>query len=246
MVRWRFWKRGANASGNRNELNMDQKNARMHYNQKNYQLAEPYLLRILESEPDNEWALDVHSRLMMNTNRFEDAIPLINKLLIMDGARNQLLHRLVKCLQKSCQFELAISTLTEMIHNSEIEEEGWDLLQLCLNETFEREEIDNYWIELSHLNLAFPQIDIELIRIDLQSSNLNSAAQRIQSITTAVEEIDLTNKVIGAVIQKEWNIKVVPTIIIFENGKEVKRYEPCISMRFYQKEVFDEIITRIK
>jgi len=61
-----------------------------------------------------------------------------------------------------------------------------------------------------------------------------------------VAEIDLTNKVIGAVIQKEWNIKVVPTIIIFENGKEVKRYEPGISMRFDQKEVFDEIITRIK
>ena len=28
-----------------------------------------------------------------------------------------------------------------------------------------------------------------------------------------VGEIDLTNKNIGAVIQKEWNIKVVPTII---------------------------------
>jgi len=61
-----------------------------------------------------------------------------------------------------------------------------------------------------------------------------------------VAEIDLSNKTIGAVIQKEWNIKVVPTIIIFENGKEVKRYEPGISMRFDQKEVFDEIITRIK
>jgi ribosomal protein L30E len=61
-----------------------------------------------------------------------------------------------------------------------------------------------------------------------------------------VAEIDLSNKTIGAVIQKEWNIKVVPTIIIFENGTEVKRYEPGISMRFDQKEVFDEIITRIK
>ena len=56
-----------------------------------------------------------------------------------------------------------------------------------------------------------------------------------------VAEIDLTNKTIGAIIQREWKIKVVPTIIIFENGTEVMRYEPGISMRFDEKEVFDKI-----
>jgi thiol-disulfide isomerase/thioredoxin len=61
-----------------------------------------------------------------------------------------------------------------------------------------------------------------------------------------VGEIDLSNKQIGAVIQKEWNIKIVPTIIIFENGKEVKRYEPGVSMRFDEQEVFDKIKKEIK
>ena len=61
-----------------------------------------------------------------------------------------------------------------------------------------------------------------------------------------VGEIDLTNKQIGAVIQKEWNIKVVPTIIILENGKEVMRYEPGISMKFDEQEVFDKIKKKIK
>ena len=56
-----------------------------------------------------------------------------------------------------------------------------------------------------------------------------------------VAEIDLSNKTIGAVIQKEWNIKVVPTIIILKEGKEVMRYEPGISMRFDEREVFDKI-----
>tara|TARA_R100000234_G_scaffold32620_1_gene19190 strand:- start:5666 stop:6049 length:384 start_codon:yes stop_codon:yes gene_type:complete len=56
-----------------------------------------------------------------------------------------------------------------------------------------------------------------------------------------VGEIDLSNKTIGAVIQKEWNIKVVPTIIILKEGKEVMRYEPGISMRFDEQEVFDKI-----
>jgi len=61
-----------------------------------------------------------------------------------------------------------------------------------------------------------------------------------------VGEIDLSNKQIGAVIQKEWNIRIVPTIIIFENGKEIKRYEPGVSMRFDEQEVFEKIKKEIK
>tara|TARA_Y100000768_G_scaffold368783_1_gene333079 strand:- start:1057 stop:1335 length:279 start_codon:yes stop_codon:yes gene_type:complete len=61
-----------------------------------------------------------------------------------------------------------------------------------------------------------------------------------------VGEVDLNNKAIGAVIQKEWNIKVVPTIIIFKEGKEVMRYEPGISMRFDETEVFNKIKKEIK
>ena len=61
-----------------------------------------------------------------------------------------------------------------------------------------------------------------------------------------VAEIDLNNKAIGALIQKEWNIKVVPTIIILKQGKEVERYEPGISMRFDEIEVFNKIKKEIK
>jgi hypothetical protein len=61
-----------------------------------------------------------------------------------------------------------------------------------------------------------------------------------------VGEIDLNNKTVGAVIQKEWNIKVVPTIIILKEGKEVMRYEPGISMRFDEQEVFDKIKKEIQ
>tara|TARA_A100001011_G_scaffold247462_1_gene255727 strand:+ start:636 stop:1016 length:381 start_codon:yes stop_codon:yes gene_type:complete len=53
--------------------------------------------------------------------------------------------------------------------------------------------------------------------------------------------VDLANKQIGAVIQKEWDIKVVPTIIIFEYGKEVKRFEAGISMKFREDEILNSI-----
>lgn len=61
-----------------------------------------------------------------------------------------------------------------------------------------------------------------------------------------IAEVDLTNKTIGAVIQKEWSIKVVPTIIIFQNGKEVKRFEAGISMKFDEQSVLESIRKEIK
>tara|TARA_Y100000589_G_C27013335_1_gene571749 strand:- start:516 stop:899 length:384 start_codon:yes stop_codon:yes gene_type:complete len=61
-----------------------------------------------------------------------------------------------------------------------------------------------------------------------------------------IAEVDLANKKIGAVIQKEWNIKTVPTIIIFEKGKEVMRFEAGISMKFNEDEVLRKIKMEIK
>ena len=61
-----------------------------------------------------------------------------------------------------------------------------------------------------------------------------------------IAEVDLANKKIGAVIQKEWNIKTVPTIIILEKGKEVMRFEAGISMRFNEDEVLKKIKEEIQ
>lgn len=56
-----------------------------------------------------------------------------------------------------------------------------------------------------------------------------------------IAEIDIENKTIGATIAKEWNIKIVPTIIVLENGKEVKRFEPGISMKFDENTIIEDI-----
>ena len=53
--------------------------------------------------------------------------------------------------------------------------------------------------------------------------------------------VDIANKEIGAVIQKEWDIKVVPTIIIFEYGVELKRFEADLSMKFREDEILNKI-----
>jgi hypothetical protein len=59
-------------------------------------------------------------------------------------------------------------------------------------------------------------------------------------------EIDIENKIIGATIAKEWNITIVPTIIVLENGKEVKRFEPGISMKFNENTIIESIRKEIK
>lgn len=61
-----------------------------------------------------------------------------------------------------------------------------------------------------------------------------------------VAEIDIEDKVIGATIAKEWNIKIVPTIIVLQNGKEVKRFEPGISMRFDENTIIESIRKEVK
>jgi hypothetical protein len=68
--------------------------------------------------------------------------------------------------------------------------------------------------------------------------------ERIENCYTGY--VDISNKQIGAVIQKEWDIKVVPTIIIFEYGVEVKRFEADLSMKFRENEILDSIKKEIK
>ena len=63
--------------------------------------------------------------------------------------------------------------------------------------------------------------------------------EKIQNCYTGY--VDISNKNIGAVIQKEWDIKVVPTIIIFEYGVEVKRFEANLSMKFREEEILNKI-----
>ena len=61
-----------------------------------------------------------------------------------------------------------------------------------------------------------------------------------------IAEIDIENKTVGAVIVKEWDIDIVPTIIVLKEGKEVKRFEPGISMSFDEKTIIESIRKEVK
>ena len=61
-----------------------------------------------------------------------------------------------------------------------------------------------------------------------------------------IAEIDIENKTVGAVIVKEWNIDIVPTIIVLKEGVEIKRFEPGISMRFDENTIIESIKNEVK
>ena len=52
-----------------------------------------------------------------------------------------------------------------------------------------------------------------------------------------IVEASIDNKAYGAALASEWNIKSVPTIIVFEYGKELQRFEAGLSFRLDESEV---------
>ena len=72
-MRWPFTK-NRGAISNKAE-------ARRHYNNKDYANAEPHLDAILRKNPNHFWAMDVLSRLYINTARHHESIDLIRRLI---------------------------------------------------------------------------------------------------------------------------------------------------------------------
>jgi glycosyltransferase involved in cell wall biosynthesis/lipopolysaccharide biosynthesis regulator YciM len=183
---WKFWLAGPT---NHHEL------ARKEYNSKRYQKAEPHLQILLRKDPNDEWAKDVLSRLYMNTFRHEKAIPLLRKLAESGPDKVIYLHRLSRSLLSVNQVSESINILEGLVESNEISEEGWDILERALRKINEDPDFENnFWKNLSKSGAIFPQIDIQMIRINIQEGNLNEAAIRIDRITSVGQEVDISSK----------------------------------------------------
>lgn len=79
--------------------------ARVSYNAKNYKKAEPYLNKMIKRNPNDKWALDVLSRLYLNTSRHSNAIPLCI-ILVEKYSEQKHKRRLIDCCLTEKKFEL--------------------------------------------------------------------------------------------------------------------------------------------
>ena len=203
MASWRFWKRsGSTSLANRSKILRTQ--ARDLYNSKDFTDAEPVLRELLDIDAHDDWALDVLSRLLMNTRNYSEAITTLQNLIKPGPDLHVYQSRLIRCLYNSGEHKEAVDRLQQMIENKSIIEEDWDVLYRGLPKVYSSSEIDEFWRHLGALNLKYPQIDIEMIRIDLQSSQFGDAANRIQNVTMKSDEISLSDK---------WKLKLVKVLI---------------------------------
>ena len=67
--------------------------------------------------------------------------------------------------------------------------------------------------------------------------NISASINISQLKNCYIVEASIDNKEYGAALAKEWNIKSVPTIIVFEYGEELQRFEAGLSFRLDESEV---------
>ena len=96
-MRWPFRKK---ASSKKEE-------ARRFYNAKDYQKAEPFLDAMLKENPNDAWAMDVLSRLYMNTGRHGEAVVLLSSAL-RQRSEPALMRRVVKAGCNSKQLDVVL------------------------------------------------------------------------------------------------------------------------------------------
>ena len=84
-MRWPFRKKAAT----------NKEEARRFYNAKDYEKAEPFLDAMLKENPNDAWAMDVLSRLYMNTENHHRAVPLLHRLIDIKGSESALVKRLL-------------------------------------------------------------------------------------------------------------------------------------------------------
>ena len=98
----------------RKQVASNKEEARRHYNAKDYKKAEPFLDAMLKENPNDAWALDVLSRLYMNTERHSSAIDLMMRML-SDEKDQKILRQIIRSACASEQVDLAIQ-FAEEIH----------------------------------------------------------------------------------------------------------------------------------
>ena len=88
------------------------------------------------------------------------------------------------------------------------------------------------------------QDDCVIVQVNADwNANANLDLSKLKNCKVFNASID--NKEYGTIIANEWNIKSVPTIIMFEYGKEIKRFEAGLSFNLdegkIKKQINDEI-----
>lgn len=173
----------------RKKVVSNKEEARRFYNAKDYEKAEPFLDAMLRETPNDAWAMDVLSRLYMNTENHRRAVPLLHRLIDIRGREEILVKRLLHVATVSKNFDVVEQNLLLTTWD-----ESDEALMKKIVETFEENpefvSVMERWAEVStvfYLNLQ----NINLSHLHSPSEQLleNFTSMTIPSTLSSSEYI---------------------------------------------------------
>jgi len=133
--------------------------ARAAYNEKRYYDAEPHLKKILSKNKRDVWANEVLSRLYMNTDRHDKAIPLC-KTILAQQKDAKLVRRILDCALICGKIKLAKNSIAQI----ELDIEDENRLLLVVNSLSDIQEREVF---LEKLVVQYPGMDF-ILRISIE------------------------------------------------------------------------------
>jgi len=213
--------------------------ARESYNAKNYKKAEPYLKKMIKNNPNDKWALDVLSRLYINTSRHSSAIPLCITL-IENYSEKKHKRRLIDCCLADSIFEHLWHYFPTLI----IEDEDEHRLERVIN-AYNAETWPTSFLETLITNN--PNIDrLRHIAIEdlLKDGMRNEVMEHIQKLNdTDNLNIELQLLLAKAHMQSQ-NYEIANKVItkILENIPRTQSLRRSLAKRFYYMGAYESSI----
>ena len=213
--------------------------ARESYNAKNYKKAEPYLNKMIKRNPNDKWALDVLSRLYINTSRHSSAIPLCITL-IEKYSEKKHKRRLIDC----CLADGIFAELWHYFPTIALEEEDEHRLERVIN-AYDVETWPTDFLET--LIAKNPNIDrLRHIEIEnlLKDGMINEAMKRIQKLNDPNDiNIELQLLLSKAHMQSQNNEMANKVITkILEKIPKTQSQRRSLAKRFYYLGAYESSI----
>ncbi|PXY72120.1 MAG: hypothetical protein CXX81_04845 [Methanobacteriota archaeon] len=226
MVDWKFWRRGQ----------IDHKaKARKAYNKKLYGEAEPHLRSLLKEGGDDAWALDVLSRLLMNTGRHDEAVDNHLRLEACTEVKNAHWNRLLRSSSNARRWDVFLDCLgrTTVVDDTTHElidrafrnhhDYSWQL------QVIEKlRPMDLSWASLKGLDILISSGDIEGARREiavLQKAGTPSEVTSLKMVMVLIESNEfneatqLALTILDDDILEETELAVVDIIVRLERKR---------------------------
>ena len=204
MVDWKFWQRGQ----------IDHKaKARKAYNKKLYHEAEPHLRKLLTTDEDDMWVLDVLARLLMNTGRHEEATRLWERYSAAGGEPDRANLHIAKCLRATGDLVESLKVLESLVLQDHHGEDIWEELQRTISVTDDVALLEGLCTRLKQAKVMDPAFEILRLQLDILRDDTVAVTKRVTGILTGAES-GAEESELNFFLSPKWRLKIADILIV--------------------------------